>query len=86
MGSMKLSLQPDSKAKLRTLAKRIGVTPERYADDVLAAHVGDYDRWFVAAVEKGLKDVAEGRVVPLEQSKLKTEGRRARVRSGKRRS
>jgi predicted transcriptional regulator len=83
---MKLNLQPDSEAKLRDLAKRIGKTPERYAEDVLAAHVGEYDKWFVMAVEKGLKDIAEGRVIPLEQSKLKTEGRRAHLRSRKRRS
>ena len=83
---MKVSLQPESKAKLKTLAERVGVTPERYAEDVLAAHVGDYDRWFVAAVKKGLKDLAEGRVIPLEQSKLKGQAPRARLRSSKRRS
>ena len=86
MACMKLTLQPDSEAKLRSLAERLGITPERYAEDVLSAHVGDYDKWFVAAVEKGLKDVAEGRVVPLEQSKLKTQGRRAHPRSRKRRN
>jgi len=86
MDAMKLQLQPESEAKLRSLAERVGVTPERYAADVLAAHVGTYDKWFVAAVEKGLKDVAEGRVVPLEQSKLKTQGRRAHLRSRKRRN
>ena len=83
---MKVTLQPDSEAKLRNLAERVGVTPERYAADVLAAHIGDYDKWFVAAVERGIKDVAEGRVVPLEQSKLKTQGRRAHLRSRKRRN
>jgi predicted transcriptional regulator len=83
---MKLNLQPDSEAKLRELAERRGVTPERYAEDVLSAHIGAYDKWFVAAVEKGLKDVAEGRVVPLEQSKIRNEARRARLRSRKRRS
>jgi len=83
---MKLTLQPASEAKLRSLARRVGIPAERYAADVLAAHVADYDKWFVAAVEKGLKDVAEGRVVPLEQSKLKTQGHRARLRSRKRRS
>ena len=83
---MKLTLQPDSQAKLRSLAERIGVTPERYAEDVLAAHVGDYDRWFLAAVERGFKDIAEGRVISLEQSKQNDEARRARLRSRKRRS
>jgi predicted transcriptional regulator len=83
---MKLNLQPDSEAKLRELAERRGVTPERYAADVLSAHIGTYDKWFVAAVEKGLKDVAAGRVVPLEKSKIRNEARRARLRSRKRRS
>lgn len=82
---MKLSLQPDSEAKLRALAERSGVTPERYAEDVLAAHVGDYDRWFHAAVEKGFKDIAEGRVISLKQSEQGDEARRARLRSRKRR-
>ena len=82
---MKLNLQPDSEAKLRTLADRSGVTPERYAEDVLAAHVGDYDRWFLAAVGKGFKDIAEGRVISLKQSKQNDEARRARLRIRKRR-
>lgn len=59
---------------------------KRYAEDVLSAHVGNYDKWFMTAVEKGLKDVAEGRMVPLAQSQLKTEAHRARLRSRKRRS
>jgi predicted transcriptional regulator len=86
MATMKVTLEPKKEAKLRKLAERIGDTPERYAAGVLSAHVGDYDKWFVAAVEKGLKDVAEGRVLSLEQLKQKIETRRARRRSRKRRS
>lgn len=84
MDPMKLTLQPDSDAKLRSLAERFGITPERYAEDVLSAHVGDYDKWFLAAVEKGLKDVAEGRVLSPEQIKQDNEARRARLSSPKR--
>ena len=60
---MNITLEPNSESALRTLAERSGVTPERYAAETLAAHVGAYDKWFVQAVEKGLKDVAEGRVL-----------------------
>lgn len=86
MAAMKLKLQPDSEAKLRDLAGRIGMTPERYAEDVLAAHVGDYDRWFRAAVQKGFKDIAEGRVLSPEQIKQDDEARRARLKGRKRKS
>ena len=84
MNLMKLTLQPDSEAKLRSLAERLGVSPERYAEDVLTAHVGDYDKWFRSAVEKGFKDVAEGRVLSPEQIKQDNEARRARLSSPKR--
>lgn len=84
MPSMKLKLQPDSEAKLRDLAERSGMTPERYAEDILAAHVGDYDKWFAAAVEKGFKDIAEGRVLSPEQIKQDDEARRARLTGHKR--
>lgn len=84
MDPMKLTLQPKSEAKLRSLAERLGVTPERYAEDVLSAHVGDYDKWFLASVKKGFKDVAEGRVLSPEQIKQDNEARRARLSSTKR--
>jgi predicted transcriptional regulator len=83
---MKLNLQPDSEAKLRDLAERRGVTPERYAEDVLAAHVGDYDKWFIAEVEKGMKDVAAGHVIPLKKLEQEIGALRARRRSRKRRN
>jgi len=79
MEPMKLDLQPDSEAKLRDLAERSGVTPERYAEDVLAAHIDNYNKWFVEQVQKGLDDVANGRVLSQEQSKQRDEARRARL-------
>ena len=79
MAAMKLDLQADSEAKLRDLAERFGVTPERYAEDVLAAHVGSYNKWFIEQVQKGLDDVANGRVLSQEQSKQRDEARSARL-------
>jgi predicted transcriptional regulator len=76
---MKLDLQPDSEAKLRDLAERSGVTAERYAEDVLAAHIDNYNKWFAEQVQKGLDDVANGRVLSQQQSKQRDEARRARL-------
>lgn len=76
MQAMDVKLERDSEAALRKLAERSGVTPERYAADALAAHVGSYDQWFVRAVQKGLDDVAAGRVLSLEESKHEDEARR----------
>ena len=81
---MKVTLEPKSEAKLRELAERIGDTPEQYAADVLAAHVDNYDKWFAEQVQKGLDDVANGRVLSLEQSKQRDEARRARLLDRKR--
>lgn len=84
MTAMKLNLQPDSEARLRDLAERSGMTPERYAEDVLAAHVDNYNKWFIEQVQKGLDDVANGRVLSLEQSKQRDEARRASLSNRKR--
>lgn len=73
---MDVKLEPDSEAALRELAERSEVTPERYAADVLAAHVGTYDKRFMQAVQKGLDDVAAGRVLSLEESKQRDATRR----------
>ena len=82
---MNIILEPGSESALRALAERAGVTPEKYAADALAAHVGAYDKWFAQAVEKGLRDVAEGRVLSPEQSKQREGTRRARLANRKRR-
>lgn len=73
---MDVKLEPDSEAALRKLAERSEVTPERYAADVLAAHVGTFDKRFVRAVQKGLDDVAAGRVLSLEESRQRDATRR----------
>jgi predicted transcriptional regulator len=76
---MNITLEPPSESALRALAERSGITVERYAAEALAAHVGTYDRWFVQAVEKGMKDFAEGRVLAPENSQLRDQARRDRL-------
>lgn len=78
---MNITLEPPSESALRLLAERSGVTTERYAAEALAAHVKAYDRWFVEAVAKGLKDKAEGRVLSAEQSESRDKARRARLKN-----
>ncbi len=78
---MNISLEPTSESALRALAEHSGVTVERYAAEALAAHVKTYDRWFVAAVEKGLKDAAEGRVLSAAESAARDQARRARLKN-----
>lgn len=78
---MNITLEPPSESALRTLAERSGVTIERYAAEALAAHVKAYDRWFVQSVEKGLKDVAEGRVLSSDDSIIRDQARRARLKN-----
>lgn len=78
---MDVKLEPDSEAALRKLAERVEVTPEQYAAEVLDAHVGNYDKWFRLAVQKGLDDVAAGRVLSLEESKERDAARRERLKS-----
>ena len=78
--TMDVKLKPDSESALRKLAERSGVTPERYAAETLDAHVGTYDQWFVKAVQKGLDDVAAGRVASLEDLKHEDEARRERLK------
>lgn len=78
---MEIKLEPESETVLRALAERAGVTTERYAAEALSAHVGAYDKWFAQAVERGLKDVTEGRVLSPEASNKRDEARRARLAS-----
>lgn len=76
---MHITLGPESESALRELASRNGVSPERYATETLAAHLGAYDRWFVNAVESGLADVKAGRVLSESGSNQRDEARRARL-------
>lgn len=78
---MNISLEPASESALRALAERSGLSLERYAAETLAAHVKTYDRWFVAAVEKGLKDAAEGRVLSATESAARDQTRRASLKN-----
>lgn len=74
---MNIVLEPGSESALRMLAERSGVTVERYVAEALSAHAGTYDRWFVAAVEKGLEDASGGRVLSAAASQQRDETRRA---------
>ena len=78
---MNITLEPPRESALRLLAERSGVTAERYAAEALAAHVQAYDRWFVEAVAKGLKDKAEGRVLSAAESEVRDQARRARLKN-----
>lgn len=76
---MNLVLEAGSESALRSLAERSGVTVERYVAEALRAHFGAYDRWFVAAVEKGLEDAAGGRVLSADESGHREQARHARL-------
>ena len=82
--TMDVKLKPDSELALRKLAERSGVTPERYAAETLDAHVGTYDQWFVKAVQKGLDDVAAGRVLSQEESRQRDATRRESLKGSNR--
>jgi predicted transcriptional regulator len=78
---MNINLEPSNESALRLLAERSGVTTERYAAEALAAHVKAYDSWFIEAVAKGLKDKADGRVLSADQSEVRDQARRARLKN-----
>jgi predicted transcriptional regulator len=80
---MKITLDPKTVALLRELAERAEMSPEAYAAEALTVHVGGYDRWFRHTVEQGLKDVREGRVLSIKQSKQRDEARRAGLSNGR---
>ena len=62
---MKLTLAPQTEARLRNVAAQRGLPPEIALDAVLAEAEGDFDS-AAAEVRAGMDDFAAGRWVSLE--------------------
>lgn len=63
---MEVSLTADVQAKLSRLAAERGRDAEALAREAIERFV-DYDEWFVNEVEKGLAQIAQGKVLTHEE-------------------
>ncbi len=61
-----IALDEAQKAQLDTIAEFRNETAEAVVSQAVQELI-EYDKWFRAAVEKGLKDVREGRTTPHEE-------------------
>lgn len=57
---MEVRLKPELEAQLSRMAAEQGCATEALIEDALRRLV-DHDKWFRSEVEKGLKDLEEGR-------------------------
>jgi predicted transcriptional regulator len=64
--AMEVNLNPDLQAKLRHLASQQGRDLEALAREAIERLV-DYDEWYLSAVDKGLAQIGQGKILTHEE-------------------